>query len=82
MAEPQKEEANEEQPQPLGSSPADPERPAPADRPQDEGERTETDGQAALQLPVAGPANFLPHFKHRKFFVLRVITCFLPKLPV
>lgn len=100
MEEPQKEAAKEEQPQPLSSSPADPGNPAPADpgnpgpddpgkaapvvRPQDEGERTVTGDEDPLELPSAGPANFLPHFKHRKFFVLRVNTLagFSPKMCV
>lgn len=53
---------------------ADPGTAALADRPQCEGERTARDDEYPLQLPSAGPANFLPHFKHRKFFVLRVNT--------
>lgn len=88
MEEPQKEAENEEQPHPFSSSPANPENPAPVelanpapddpgkaapvDRPQDEGKRTVMGDEDPLELPSAGPANFLPHFKHRKFFVLRV----------
>lgn len=71
MAEPQKEEPNEDQ---LSASAAEPENPAPADRSQDEEERTVTAFEAPPQLPAEGPANFLPHFKRRKFFVLRVNT--------
>lgn len=75
MTEPQKEEPNEEQQHQLSSSAAaDPENPAPADRSQDEEERTVTAFEDPPQLPAAGPANFLPHFKRRKFFVLRVNT--------
>lgn len=77
MAEPQVEEPMEEQQQQQqeevsSSSSADPESPAPADRPEDEGGRTVRGGEDPPQLPAAGPANFLPHFKRRKFFVLRV----------
>ncbi|XP_003973873.2 tumor protein p63-regulated gene 1 protein [Takifugu rubripes] len=55
------------------ASPAadDPGKAAPVDRPQDEGERTVMGDEDPLELPSAGPANFLPHFKLRKFFVLR-----------
>lgn len=86
MAEPQKEEPNEEQQHQLSSSAADPEDPAPDDRSQDEEERTVRAFEAPPQLPAEAPANFLPHFKRRKFFVLRVNTSvvFSPKsvLPV
>lgn len=53
-------------------APDDPGKAAPVDRPQDEGEPRVAGDQDPRELPSAGPANFLPHFKHRKFFVLRV----------
>lgn len=58
----------------ANTAPDDPGKAAPVDRPQDEGEWTVTGDEDPLELPSAGPANFLPHFKHRKFFVLRVNT--------
>lgn len=65
-------------------APDDPGKAAPVDRPQDEGERRVTGDQDPRELPSAGPANFLPHFKHRKFFVLRVnnLAGFSPKMCV
>lgn len=74
-------------PEPLelaSPAPDDPGKAAPVDRPQDEGERTVRGDEYPLELPSAGPANFLPHFKHRKFFVLRVNTLagFSPKMRV